>query len=214
MIQDLHHAEFVRHALTTGEHGVAAALTALAPGSRLRENVWELAGFGSELIELHGRGMLLLPTFHGTGPPLISCLPGNPLVLTYAAGPGIPLPRHHARRTGQALSDVIGPTRLAVLLLLGDEHSTSELARRLKLSNATASSQTSALRRAGLISSTRAGRAVLHLRTLWAACWCHATPDCARCPANPIRANVSFWPYLPRGNGCPSTRSRRRSARV
>ncbi|MEV4195979.1 ArsR family transcriptional regulator, partial [Streptomyces toxytricini] len=36
-VQDLHRGEFTRYALTVAEHGVAAALTSLAPGSRLQE---------------------------------------------------------------------------------------------------------------------------------------------------------------------------------
>ncbi|GAA3083112.1 hypothetical protein GCM10020000_81470 [Streptomyces olivoverticillatus] len=34
LVQDLHRAEFTRHALTTAEHGVGAALAALVPGGR------------------------------------------------------------------------------------------------------------------------------------------------------------------------------------
>lgn len=60
---------------------------------------------------------------------------------------------------------MLGRTRLGILLLLAEEHTTSGLARRLGVSNATASAHTAALRGAGLITTVRAGRAVLHRRT-------------------------------------------------
>ncbi|MFF2307423.1 hypothetical protein ACFVVP_33580 [Streptomyces sp. NPDC058128] len=41
LVQDLHRAEFTRYALTAAEQGLAAALAAVAPGSRLRDGVWE-----------------------------------------------------------------------------------------------------------------------------------------------------------------------------
>ncbi len=49
--------------------------------------------------------------------------------------------------------------------LLAEPHSTTVLARRLGLSNVTASAHTAALRGAGLLTTARAGRAVLHRRT-------------------------------------------------
>ncbi|MER7400731.1 ArsR family transcriptional regulator, partial [Streptomyces sp. NPDC000151] len=96
LVQDLHRAEFTRHALAVAEHGVGAALTALVPGTRLCGAVWELDGSTGRDIELRGRGVLLLPTFHWSGHPLLSRLPGRPLVVTYPAGPGVPLPRDGA----------------------------------------------------------------------------------------------------------------------
>lgn len=60
---------------------------------------------------------------------------------------------------------MLGRTRLNALLALTAEHTTSELARHLRVSNATASAHATALRGAGLITTARAGRAVLHRRT-------------------------------------------------
>ncbi|MFD7239242.1 ArsR/SmtB family transcription factor [Streptomyces syringium] len=165
LVQDLHQAEFTRHALTVAEHGVGAALRALVPGSLLHGDVWEFAGRGEEDIELGGRGVLLLPTFHWTGCPVIADLPGRPLALTYPAGPGLPLPPTGAADGQDALAGVLGRTRVDLLLLLGEEHTTSALARRVGVSNATVSAHTAALRGAGLITTVRAGRAVLHRRT-------------------------------------------------
>ncbi|WP_406215939.1 ArsR/SmtB family transcription factor [Streptomyces decoyicus] len=165
LVQDLHQREFLRHALAVAEHGIGAALAALVPGSRVHESGWELDAPYEQDIELRGRGVLLLPTFHWTGRPLISHLPGRPLTVTYPAGPGVPLPSAESDDTDDALAGVLGRTRVEILLLLADEHTTSALARRLAVSNATVSAHTAALRGAGLITTVRAGRAVLHRRT-------------------------------------------------
>ncbi|MEV4926169.1 helix-turn-helix domain-containing protein [Streptomyces roseoverticillatus] len=165
LVQDLHRAEFTRHALAAAEHGVGAALAALVPGSRLRGDVWELPAPGERDLALDGRGVLLLPAFQWTGHPLVASLPGRPLVLSYAAGPGLPLSPEGADGTDGALAEVLGRTRVAVLTVLAQEHTTSGLARRLGVSNATASAHAAALRGAGLVASARAGRAVLHRRT-------------------------------------------------
>lgn len=165
LVQDLHQTEFTSHALTVAEHGIGAALDALVPGTRLRGGVWEFEGPDERDIKLCGRGVVLQPTFHWTGHPLISDLPDRPLFLTYPAGTGLPLAPAGAGGTDDALAGVLGRTRVDILLLLAEEHTTSELARRLRVSNATASTHTAALRGAGLITTVRAGRAVRHRRT-------------------------------------------------
>ncbi|MFD9903174.1 ArsR/SmtB family transcription factor [Streptomyces sp. NPDC059063] len=166
LVQDLHQAEFTRYAVTVAEHGTAAALTALLPGSRLREDIWEFEAPRDGDLVLGGRGLVLQPTFHWTGHPLVADLPDSPAFLTYPAGTGLPpAPDAAAGGADDALARVLGRTRLDILLLLADEHTTSGLARRLGISNATVSAHTAALRGGGLISTVRAGRAVLHRRT-------------------------------------------------
>ncbi|MFH8682686.1 ArsR/SmtB family transcription factor [Streptomyces lydicus] len=165
LVQDLHREEFTRHALTVAEHGTGAALTALVPGSRLRDGVWEFAAPGHTDVRPAGRGLVLRPTFHWGGHPLVAEPPDGPLFLTYPAGSGLPLAPDGAAGPDEALATVLGRTRYEILLLLAEEHTTSGLARRLGVGNATASAHTAALRGAGLISTTRAGRAVLHRRT-------------------------------------------------
>lgn len=165
VVQDLHQAEFTRHALTMAERGLGAALTAFVPGSRLHQDLWELAAPWEQNIKLDGRGLVLVPTFHRSGHPFIADLPDHPLYVTCPAGPGLPLSPDGAKDTEDALAGVLGRTRLGILLQLSEEHTTSQLARRLGVSNATASAHTAALRAAGLITTVRAGRAVLHRRT-------------------------------------------------
>ncbi|MEU4061263.1 winged helix-turn-helix domain-containing protein [Streptomyces wedmorensis] len=166
LVQDLHRAEFTRHALTLAERGLGAALTASAPGSRLRDGVWEWPGGPAVRdLRLDGRGLVLLPTFHWRGGPLVQDLPGRPVVLAYPAGPGLPLAPDGGGTREEALTGVLGRTRASLLHALDEALTTTGLARRLGVSNATASAHAQALRAAGLITTTRTGRSVHHERT-------------------------------------------------
>ncbi|MFC9700131.1 helix-turn-helix domain-containing protein [Streptomyces sp. NPDC056943] len=167
LVQDLHRAEFTRFALTAAEQGLAAALTAVAPGSRLCDGVWEWPVDPADReIRLDGRGLVLLPTFHWRGGPLVQDLPDRPVVLGYPAGRGLPLAPDDRGGDGDGgLAAVLGRTRTEVLHALAEPATTTDLARRTGTSNATASAHAAALRAAGLISTTRTGRSVHHERT-------------------------------------------------
>ncbi|MFC8509509.1 helix-turn-helix domain-containing protein [Streptomyces sp. NPDC057411] len=165
VVQDLHREEFARHALALAEHGLAAALRDLAPGSRFRAGVWEWPGAEVRDVRLAGRGLVLLPTFHHPAGPLLQDLPGHPVVLTYPAGPGFPPVPDGPSAPDEALPGVLGRTRAQLLHLLTAPHTTTELARALRVSNATASAHAAALRRAGLVTTSRAGKSVRHERT-------------------------------------------------
>jgi DNA-binding transcriptional ArsR family regulator len=163
-IRSRHQAEYLRYALTAAEHGVAAALLSLCPGSRLVDGVWEIdAPFHRHAVP-GGQGLTLLPTFHWPDGPLFGSVHGAPALLVYSAGPGIPLvpaaAAHH-----DALAPVLGATRARALRLLSDPLTTTELAHELGISLGTASTHAAALRDAGLISTVRDGRAVQHSRT-------------------------------------------------
>ncbi|MGW8602474.1 helix-turn-helix domain-containing protein [Streptomyces sp. NPDC055893] len=192
LVQDLHRAEFTRYALTAAEQGLAATLAAVAPGSRLRDGVWEWpsalsapstrsalegpeagearnarAARAAREVRLGGRGLVLLPTFHWRGGPLVQDLPDRPVVLAYPAGGGLPPapePRG-ARSEDGGLAAALGRTRAAVLRALAEPRTTTDLARRTGIGNATASAHAAALRAAGLITTTRTGRSVHHEQT-------------------------------------------------
>ncbi|MFE7134883.1 ArsR family transcriptional regulator [Streptomyces sp. NPDC057638] len=184
VVQDLHRAEFTRYALTVAEHGVAAALTGLAPGGRLRAGVWEWPGHphtpgaapGRD-VRLDGRGLVLLPTFHHPGGPLLQDIPGHPVVLTYPAGPGLPPTAGRPAAPAEAMATVLGRTRLDALRLLAEPHTTTSLARALHVTSATASSHAAALRAAGLVTTARTGRSVTHRRTALGALVAGAGPS-------------------------------------
>ncbi|WP_307866630.1 winged helix-turn-helix domain-containing protein [Streptomyces sp. NE5-10] len=163
-VQDLHRAEFARHAVALAEGGLGAALTALAPGSRFDGAVWTWPA-GSGEVRLAGRGLVLLPTFHWRGGPLVQDRPGRPVVLAYPAGPGLPPAPEAPDGPGEPLAGVLGPTRAAVLRALPAPRTTTELARAVGVSAATVSAHTAALRAAGLLTTTRTGRSVHHART-------------------------------------------------
>ncbi|MFB6890414.1 ArsR/SmtB family transcription factor [Kitasatospora sp. NPDC056327] len=163
-VRELHHAEFVRQAVRLAEDGAAALLPGLLPGSRTGDGRWEVPGAAAREVRLGGRGLLLLPTFHWSGGPLLSDPPDGPVVLTYPAGTGLP-PQPDEVAGPEALARVLGGTRAELLHLLAADGSTGGLARRLGVSGATVSAHTAALRAAGLITTERAGKAVLHRRT-------------------------------------------------
>ncbi|MFF2350928.1 ArsR family transcriptional regulator [Kitasatospora sp. NPDC058115] len=166
VVQDLHREEFARYALAVAEHGPAAALTGLAPGSRLHGGVWEWPGAGpARDVVLGGRGLVLLPTFHHPAGPLLQDAPDRPAVLTYPAGPGLPPAAGRPEDPSEALAAVLGRTRLDALRLLAEPRTTTGLARALRVSNATASAHAAALRAAGLATTARTGRSVTHRRT-------------------------------------------------
>ncbi|MBM7168658.1 winged helix-turn-helix transcriptional regulator [Streptomyces sp. G44] len=167
-VQDLHRAEFTRHAVAVAERGLGAALTGLAPGSRLRDGVWEWPlpdAPGVREVGLGGRGLILRPTFHWRRGPLLQDRPGRPVALAYPAGQGLPLVPDTGGAPVDPLTGVLGRTRLALLRSLDQARTTTGLARRIGVSNATASAHASALRAAGLITTTRTGRSVCHTRT-------------------------------------------------
>jgi DNA-binding transcriptional ArsR family regulator len=64
-----------------------------------------------------------------------------------------------------SLGELLGRRRAGILVALGAEASTTELARRLAASPAGVSEHLGVLRRAGLVRARREGRAVLYSRT-------------------------------------------------
>ncbi|MET9962310.1 winged helix-turn-helix domain-containing protein [Streptomyces sp. NPDC006326] len=179
LVQDLHRAEFTHHALTAAEQGLGAALTGLAPRSRLCGGVWEWPRPdvpGVREVRLGGRGLVLRPTFHWRQGPLVQDLPDRPVALAYPAGRGLPLVPDRNGPPDEPLAGVLGRTRLALLHCLDQPRTTTGLARRIGVSNATASAHASALRAAGLLTTTRTGRSVHHARTPLAELWLAGGP--------------------------------------
>jgi DNA-binding transcriptional ArsR family regulator len=169
LVQDLHRAELARYAGIVAQYGIGSALTTTVPGSRLHGGAWELPAkvpAAARDIQPEGRGVVLLPTFHWTGAPLIADVPDRPVTVTFSAGPGLPLPSSAGVSPEDALAGVLGRTRLSILMLSGgDGLNTTGLARTLGMSAATVSVHTSALRAARLLDSVRHGKSVVHRRT-------------------------------------------------
>ncbi len=88
--------------------------------------------------------------------------PDGSTVIVYPALTPLPL---IDEAVGDPAGALLGRTRAAVLRLTAREHTTTELASELGVSAATVSGHTKTLRDAGLIVTTRAGKAVLHSLT-------------------------------------------------
>lgn len=146
------------------EYGVRAMLDSLYPGVCWHNQVLHLPREGDLDILLDGTGLTLQPVANWTGGPLAGYDSDGSLLLVYRAARPIPL-IESAGTLGHPLADLLGRTRSSVLSLLSQQHTTSQVAAELGISMASASEHTKALRDAGLVASTRAGKAVNHTAT-------------------------------------------------
>jgi DNA-binding transcriptional ArsR family regulator len=115
-------------------------------------------------VSLGGRGLLLMPSaFSAQRPAVIDRPPWQP-TLVYPAR-GIATLWEEPAPASDGLVRLLGSSRAAMLSDLAAPRSTTDLAKRLSLSAATASHHLMALRDAGLVAGRREGRAVLYART-------------------------------------------------
>jgi DNA-binding transcriptional ArsR family regulator len=147
------------------EEGLRGMLAGLHPGSRWSGTTLEIP-IAKELdIQLHGEGLVLLPSASWTGRPFVGSYPEGP-VMVYAALTPLPYLAQSDPAPGSDPDDpvavLLGRTRAAVLRLTVREPTTSQLAATLGVGLASASEHARALRRAGLVSTTRTGRSVRH----------------------------------------------------
>jgi DNA-binding transcriptional ArsR family regulator len=115
-------------------------------------------------VELAGRGLLLVPVAFAW-PELWAMIdpPWQPAVV-YAPR-GIGTLWAPAEQSPEALGDLLGARRAAILAGLARPATTQELAQRLAASPAGVSEHLSVLRRAGLVAGRREGRTVRYART-------------------------------------------------
>ncbi|MFJ2582229.1 winged helix-turn-helix domain-containing protein [Kitasatospora aureofaciens] len=148
------------------EQGLRGMLAGLHPGSRWRESTLEIPVAREAEYRPEGGGVLLLPSAQWTGEPLCGPMPDGSLLLLYPALTPLPYLPEDTPAPGadpdEPVAALLGRTRSAVLRLTLREPTTSQLARELGISVASASEHARALRRAGLVSTVRAGRAVRH----------------------------------------------------
>ena len=148
------------HELADG--GVAALLGTLMPSMR-----WEApelvyrSGTGTAVtdVPLAGRGLRVYPSRFVTEP-LVLDLPAERPVLVVRGSAEL--------ADGLALcglADLLGNTRARVLATLTEPASTSQLARRLAISAASASEHARVLRGSGLVATQRTAQSVLHSLT-------------------------------------------------
>ncbi len=115
-------------------------------------------------IDLAGRALRIVPSIFCRRHPIMLGDPRLPQVLVYPVEPDPTWFDSRALpRDGRALAALLGRTRAAVLGSVAENGcSTSELARRLGISPASASEHASVLHQAGLIRTHRVGTAVRH----------------------------------------------------
>ncbi|SKC71168.1 helix-turn-helix domain-containing protein [Krasilnikoviella flava] len=118
-------------------------------------------------LALHGRPLTVVPSVFCVLAPVVLEDDALDPVLVYPVDPAL----GWVARGGDAadhqaqVAHLIGPTRARVLEVLEVSRTTTELARVLDLTPATASRHATVLREAGLVSSERQGNRVLHTRT-------------------------------------------------
>jgi DNA-binding transcriptional ArsR family regulator len=147
------------------DSGVGALLRNLHPSVRYDGSTLRITKYYDGDANLSGRGLLLVP-----------CAFAWPDVIVRTAEPHVPTVSYSPRAIGtlweppaapdgSALAGILGRTRAALLGQLDLPMSTTQLATALALSAPTLSAHLHALRRAGIVSSRRDGRAVLYART-------------------------------------------------
>ena len=151
------------HAKEMAGGGLEALFANLHPDVRWRRPVLEVNGFPIDRdVMLDGKGLRLIPSFFSRQHPTVLRDPDLPTVLVYPIDPDLVRLAPGHRTSESPLAALIGRTRAAILEATADGCSTTELARRLDISPATASHHTSVLRDAGLITTIRVGASVLH----------------------------------------------------
>jgi hypothetical protein len=163
------HAEVARRIPALAADGHEELFSSLHPRLRWRENGLDRVGFDGEW-DLHGLGLVLMPSAFWTGDPLFSLSDDGlrPHALIYAARPRGVNGRRPADGTtphprgDDSLAALLGPTRAAVLRALTAPRGTAELAGIVGISPASASEHATVLRAANLIETSREGRAARH----------------------------------------------------
>ncbi|HEU4540965.1 MAG TPA: winged helix-turn-helix domain-containing protein [Jiangellaceae bacterium] len=160
-IQKVVSAELTARARQLAIDGSEATLNSLHPQIRWRDGGLDVDAPGQLDFDLEGRGLRLMPSIWTRSAVPVSW---RQPTLVYPIHPAswaqLPADNHH-----NGLATVFGTTRARVLQALTTEHSTTELARAVGISVASASTHATALRGAGMVMTRRDGHAVRHVLT-------------------------------------------------
>ena len=138
-----------------------ALLRGMAPLMRWRRPVLEMTYGVNRDMHLRGRGLLLVPSFFCRHTPVALADVELPPTLVYPIDPR----SHWHASAGQPLVALLGATRATILTAIDTGTTTTELARRVGTSPASVSRHTQVLREAGLVETSRQGKAVRHTLT-------------------------------------------------
>lgn len=164
-IQVAFEADRAKRAQAFLKDGMTGLLGGLHPHAVMRGSVLEIADSLPEKdIYLDGRGLRLVPSYFKRPNTRLMMLadPELPQVLIYPVDRAAGLVASAAR---EPLAALLGRTRAALLELTECGGSTSQLARRLRISPAAASQHLGILREAGLVVSMREANTMRHLTT-------------------------------------------------
>lgn len=156
------HADLTWRRTLLAQDGLGATLAGVFPGSTWSGTTLEVGAPWDGERTLDGRGLTLMPSAFWRGSARTHVHPDGSMLLVYPALTPVPLVETEA---GDALDALLGRTRAAVLGVLTEPRTTTELARTLKISLSSASEHATALRHARLVATRRAGKAVTHLAT-------------------------------------------------
>jgi DNA-binding transcriptional ArsR family regulator len=159
-IDDVVHADRALRARQVLDGGVEGLLSSLPAPIRWTAPTLQTEYSCERDLYLNGRGLTLIPSYFCYQRPIMLTDPGLPPVLVYPA-----TGTNHPSGDLEGLSALLGRTRAQALGSVRVPCSTSELAKRLNTSIGTASKHATALRRAGLLTSTRHGPTVVHALT-------------------------------------------------
>ncbi|MGW9589370.1 helix-turn-helix domain-containing protein [Streptomyces chartreusis] len=155
-----------RRARTVRDAGVHGLLGSLGPLVRWQPPVLHVDYPVDRDLSLGGRGLRLIPSYFCRRTPIALADPELRPVLVYPIDHSTVRPAADPSGTKpQALSALLGRTRARTLAALHDTATTGELARRLRISPASASQHVHVLAAANLVRSQRVGNQVLHTLT-------------------------------------------------
>ncbi len=148
-----------------GRAGWAAALAGLHPQVRWRDDGIEISRLRKPLtVQLGGAGLLFIPSVFIWPKVAVHAEDPWPKAIVYPARGTASLWEPSKAAPG-ALTDLLGRSRAALLLMLAEPASTTQLARSANLAVGSVNDHLRVLERAGLLSSARSGRSVLYRRT-------------------------------------------------
>nr|WP_238355820.1 winged helix-turn-helix domain-containing protein [Kribbella sandramycini] len=159
----LHAADLAIRSRTVLAAGGEELLATLHPKVSWQDDILTIATPWEYDVRLAGRGLRLCPS-----PFVADCVtfdePGQTPLLVYPAVE-LPVVDPAERDSADGLAELLGRTRAAVLRSLVSPAGTSQLARRLNISNASASEHARVLRAAGLLTTDRSRGATHHSLT-------------------------------------------------
>lgn len=159
-------ADWAIRARARSVEGVTGMLKSLRPLFRWNPPVLEAPYPMPHDVFLNGRGLRLVPSFFCWQKPVALVDPDLVPVVVYPIQHQPSWAPHAVRaRHGVALGAVLGRTRARVLAALQGGTTTTELAKKLHISGASASEHVGVLRDANLARSSRSGSIVIHTLT-------------------------------------------------